>query len=77
MLRRALTSTSWGCGLKQIPEEDQEVNPLLGNRGSDLLVAAQWSAEEAIHLEAELALPAMRPGGAGHVPLVEPEACPG
>ena len=31
-------------GLERVPEEDQQVERLLGDPGADLLVATQWSA---------------------------------
>ncbi len=41
-------------GLQGVPEEHQEVDPALGDRGADLLVTAQRSAEEAVDGQAEL-----------------------
>src|SRR5262245_63150441 len=40
--------------LERIPEEDDEVDPALGDAGPDLLVAAQGAAQVEIHLEPQL-----------------------
>src|SRR5262249_28795123 len=51
--------------LERVPEEDHEADPALGDARSHLLVAAQGSAQEAVHGEPQLRLEprAGRPGG--------------
>lgn len=42
----ALTSTSCGCGAERIPEEDHEIDATFHDGGTDLLVAAERTAQE-------------------------------
>ena len=35
-------------GLERVPEEDDQVDATLGDRGADLLVAAEWTAQKAV-----------------------------
>ena len=62
--------------LERVPEEDHEVDAPFGDRGADLLVAAERAAEEAVHLQAEL-VGEQRAGGAGRVQLVRARGCRG
>ena len=39
----ALTSGSWGMRFERIPEENQEINLVVDNLGTNLLVAARGS----------------------------------
>src|SRR5690606_3642592 len=55
---------------QRVPEEDHEVDAPLDDRGANLLVAAQWAAPEARHLQVELAAQQLagRAGGEEQVP---------
>jgi drug/metabolite transporter (DMT)-like permease len=55
--------------LQGIPEEDQEVDPPLGDRGADLLIAAERTAEEPVHFKTKLTRE-QRTGRPGRVQLV-------
>jgi hypothetical protein len=57
--------------LERIPEEDHEVEPPLGDRGADLLIAAERSAQERRDRNVQLTREA-RAGRAGCVPPSEP-----
>ncbi|MNC50728.1 hypothetical protein D3C75_999900 [compost metagenome] len=53
-----------GLWLERVPEEHQHVDPLLGDLRTELLIAAQWPADHALHRQIE-ALLQQQPRGAG------------
>jgi hypothetical protein len=38
-----------GLWLQGVPEEDQDIDSSFRDRGADLLVAAEWTAEEPVN----------------------------